>query len=119
LTFNIETDSEVMEGVAFVARAPKLMQILDAVSAVYRIGKMDLMSLRRYQHTVTARYAFFWLARHLTPRTYTEIGRFMADRDHATVWHGVAEMDRRIAKNKPKLREVCARLGVTLEELEA
>jgi chromosomal replication initiation ATPase DnaA len=118
VTLNTETDSEVMEGVAFVACAPKLMQILDAVSAVYMIGKMDLMSLRRYKNTVTARHAFFWLARHLTPRTYTEIGRFLADRDHATVWHGVAEIDRRLGQHKPKLREVCARLGVTLQELK-
>jgi chromosomal replication initiation ATPase DnaA len=119
MTLNLETESEVMEGVAFVARAPKLMEILDAVSAVYRIGKMDLMSLRRYKNTVTARHAFFWLARHLTPRTYVEIGRFMADRDHGSVWHGVAEMDRRLGQHKPKLRAICARLGVTCEELEA
>jgi chromosomal replication initiator protein len=118
MTLHSEPDAEVAEGVAFVASAPKLMQILDAVSAVYRIGKMDLMSLRRYKHTVTARYAFFWLARHLTPRTYSEIGRFMADRDHCSVWHGVAEMDRRLGQHKPKLREVCARLGVNLEELQ-
>jgi chromosomal replication initiator protein len=118
MTLNLETESEIMEGVAFVARTPKLMEILDAVSAVYMIGKLDLMSLRRYKNTVTARHAFFWLARHLTPRTYPEIGRFMADRDHGSVWHGVAEMDRRLGQHKPKLLEVCRRLGVTLEELK-
>jgi chromosomal replication initiation ATPase DnaA len=119
VTLNLETESEVAEGLAFVARAPKLMEILDAVSAVYMIGKLDLMSLRRYKNTVTARHAFFWLARHLTPRTYPEIGRFMADRDHCSVWHGVAEMDKRLGQHKPKLREVCKRLGITLEELES
>jgi chromosomal replication initiation ATPase DnaA len=119
MTLNLESESDVMEGVAFVAHAPKLMQILDAVSAVYMIGKMDIISLRRYAHTVVARQAFYWLARHLTPRTYVEIGRFLGNRDHGTVAHGITQVDRRIGRHKAKLRAACARLGVRIEELEA
>jgi chromosomal replication initiation ATPase DnaA len=117
MTLNIETESEVMEGVAFVQRAPKLMPILETVAAVYRVGKMDMMSLRRYPHVVEARDAFYWLSKHLTPRTYTEIGRFFMDRDHSTVWEGVNRAGERIDRHKLRMREVCKRLGVSLEEL--
>jgi chromosomal replication initiation ATPase DnaA len=118
MTLNLETESEVMEGVAFVARAPKLMQILETVAAVYRVGKMDMMSLRRYPHVVESRDAFYWLSKHLTPRTYTEIGRFFMDRDHSTVWEGVNRAGERIDRHKVRMRAVCKQLGVTCEELK-
>jgi chromosomal replication initiation ATPase DnaA len=119
MTFDPEAQPEVMEGVSFVARAPKLMAILETVCAVYLIGKMDLMSQRRVAHNVTARNAVYWIARHATPRTYCEIGMFMANRHHSTVIHGISQINRRLAKHKPKLREVCKRLGITIEELES
>jgi len=115
---NLDTESEVMEGVAFIASAPKLMQILDAVSAVYMIGKMDIVSVRRQAHLVGARQAFYWLSSHMTPRTYSEIGRFLGGREHSTVTHGIRQIDRCKIRHKAKLRAVCARMGVRIEELD-
>lgn len=118
MTLDPEASDEVMEGVALVANAPKLMQILDAVSAVYRIGKMDMMSVRRQSHIVSARQAFAWLARHLSPRTDAEVARFLANRDPSTITHGVSHVNRRLTRHKAQLREVCKRLGCNLKELE-
>lgn len=119
MTMNLEAESDVAEGVAFVARAPKLMEIVEAIVVIYRVGKMDMMSLRRYPHLVEARDAFYWLARHLTPRTYAEIGRFFANRDHSTVMEGVARAGRRIDRHKARMWAVCQILNVSLEELES
>jgi chromosomal replication initiation ATPase DnaA len=114
MTLDAETEAEIAEGAAFIVRAPKLMEILDAVSAVYRVGKMDMMSLRRFSNMVEARDAFYWLARHLTPRTYVEIGRFFADRDHSTVFEGVSRASMRFPVHKKRLVEVCKRLNIKI-----
>lgn len=117
MTLNTETHAEVMEGVDYIARAPKLMDVLDAVSAVYKVGKMDMISLRRYAHLVEARDAFYWGARTLTPRTLTEIGRFFGNRDHSTVYEGVIRVSQRFDKHKDRLAEVVKRLGIDVGEL--
>tara|TARA_R110000868_G_scaffold404384_1_gene682497 strand:- start:6918 stop:7277 length:360 start_codon:yes stop_codon:yes gene_type:complete len=114
MTLDAEAQAEIAEGVAFIERAPKLMAILDAVSAVYRVGKMDMMSLRRFPHMVEARDAFYWLSRHLTPRTYVEIGRFFADRDHSTVLEGVRRASMRFPAHKKRLVEVSKRLNIKI-----
>lgn len=117
MTLREETRAEIMEGVRFVDQAPKLMEILDAVSTVYRVGKMDMMSLRRFSHLVEARDAFYWCARTLTPRTYVEIGRFFGGRDHSTVWEGIVRVSQRFNTHKDRLAKVMARLGVDVGEL--
>ena len=114
MTLDAEAQAEIAEGVALIERAPKLMAILDAVSAVYRVGKMDMMSLRRFPHMVEARDAFYYLARHLTPRTYVEIGRFFAGRDHSTVLEGVNRASMRFPVHKKRLVEVCKRLNIKI-----
>lgn len=112
MMLDAEVKAEIEAGPAFIEQAPKLMEILDAVASVYRVGKMDMMSLRRFPHMVEARDAFYWLARHLTPRTYVEIGRFFADRDHSTVLEGVSRATLRFPTHKARLAEVCKRLNV-------
>jgi len=113
-----EANAEINEGVAFVARAPRLMAILDAVCAVYRVGKMDVMSSRRMAHFVEARDAFYWCARTFTPRSYPEIGRFLADRDHSSVREGVMRAQIRFDSHKQRLVLVAKRLGVAVDEVQ-
>lgn len=110
--------AEVEEGMEFVSRAPKLMDVLEAVCAVYRIGKMDLMSFRRFSHFVEARDAFYWCAKTFTPRSYPEIGRFLADRDHSSVWEGVMRAQIRFDSHKQRLVLVAKRLGVAVDEVQ-
>lgn len=117
MTLDRGAEAEVMEGVDFVARAPKLMEVLGAVSAVYMVGKMDVMSPHRFHHLVGARGAFYWLARHLTPRSYPEIGRFLGGRDHSTVIHGISVINRRMERHRDKLRIAIEKLGYNPDEV--
>lgn len=116
--FDPETKAEIAEGAEMIDRAPKLMEVLEAVSAVYRIGKMDLVSFRRFSHLVEARDAFYWCARTFTPRSYPEIGRFFGDRDHSTVWKGVLRVNQRYETHKDRLLEVAKRLGIDLKDYQ-
>lgn len=113
-----ETKAEIAEGAEMIDRAPKLMEVLEAVSAVYRIGKMDLVSFRRFPHLVEARDAFYWCARTFTPRSYPEIGRFFGDRDHSTVWTGVLRVNQRYETHKDRLLKVAKRLGIDLKDYQ-
>lgn len=117
MILNNEADAEVMEGVAVVANTPKMMQILEAVEAVYRVGKLDMMSLRRYPNLVQARDAFFWLARKFTSRTCADAGRFLGDRDHSTASLGALRVEARFQQHEDKLRQVVARLGIDPSEV--
>jgi chromosomal replication initiator protein len=117
MTLDAEKEAEIMEGVLYAARAPKLMAILDAVSATYRIGKRDIMSLARVAHVCEARDAFYWLAKKTTVRSYVDIGRFLCDRDHTTVLHGVRRVDARMDRHKPRLRDACAKMNIAFEEI--
>ena len=116
MTLDPETKAEIEEGVDFLNKAPKLMDVLAAVSAVYGVGKMDLLSFRRFAHLVEARDAYYWCARNLTPRSYPEIGRFFGNRDHSTVWAGVLRVSQRFDAHKDRLEKVAKRLGVDLKD---
>lgn len=118
MTLDLEAKLEVEEGVQFVAKTPKLMEILETVADVYGVGKMDMMSLRRFSNIVEARDGFYWCARALTPRTFTEIGRFFGKRDHSTVWAGIVRVSQRFDKHHARLNEVVKRLGVKTEKLK-
>ena len=109
-----DVEAEIKEGQAIVIRSPRLIDVLNAVCAVYRVGKLDMMSLRRLQNLVDARDAFYWTARHATPRTYVEIGRFLADRDHSTVFAGVKRCAKRFDVHQQRLQEVWQKLEMTL-----
>jgi chromosomal replication initiation ATPase DnaA len=63
---------------------------------------------------VEARDAFYYLSRHLTPRTYVEIGRFLADRDHSTVLTGVGRASMRLPAHKRRLVKVCKQLNIKI-----
>jgi hypothetical protein len=109
----IELD-EIAAGSLLVDRAPKLKEILDAVSAVLRIGRLDLMSLRRAPHITQGRQIFYWFARYYTARSYPEIGLFCGKRDHSTVIHGVRKIDREFEALRPRMEAIAARIGVDL-----
>lgn len=116
MTLDPRVKAELAEGAAISENAPKLIDILNAVSSVYGIGKMDLVSFRRFPHLVEARDAFYWCARTMTPRSYPEIGQFFGDRDHSTVWTAVRRTTKRFAAHKGRLETVAKRLGVNLKD---
>lgn len=116
MTLDPLVKAEIADGTAITDGAPKLIDILNAVSSVYGIGKMDLISFRRFPHLVEARDAFYWCARTLTPRSYPEIGLFFGNRDHSTVWEGVHRAKKRYHVHRDRLQKVAECLGIDIKE---
>lgn len=106
-----EVIEEMREGPALMRSAPRMIAILDAVSAVYLIGKLDILSVSRRQQIMIARHAFYWSARNLTARSFPEIGYFI-NRDHSTVIHGTTHVEANLHIYGPKLLEIVALLNV-------
>lgn len=109
-------EAEIAEGVELVRQAPKLMEVLEAVSKVYSIRKMELMSARRHAKYCEARHVFAWVALRLTPRGYSDIGRFL-NRDHATIWHSDKEVAKRFHRLAGRVFAVAALLGAEPHEV--
>lgn len=59
--------------------------IVEAVCATTGLARLDVMADRRTEEFATARVTVFWLAGKLTHLSDAAIGRFVGDRDHATV----------------------------------
>lgn len=109
--------TEIVEGATFMPKAPRLMQVLDAVSDVYRIGKRDLMGPCRLAHIAAARHAFYWVARHVSLRSYESIAKFLNGRHHTTVLHGVRKVSAHFDVFKRKLILILAALGIDTSKL--
>lgn len=112
MTLDSEIEAEIMEGVALKNRTPKLMDILEAVCATYKVSKLEVMSARRFAYIVSARNAFYWCAYNFTVRSHPEIGRFIGDRDHSTVIYGVSRINTRFSNHKATLASIAQRLGL-------
>jgi len=78
--------------------------ILAAVSAVWRVPVMSILSHDRHKTIAEARCAAYWLARRLTRMSYPEIALMMHKHDHTTVIAGARGIDRKM-KNDEWLRD--------------
>lgn len=84
------------------------------VCLVAGITRMDIESTRRHKRVVIPRQVAMNLSRHLTTRSFPEIGRRFGGRDHTTVLHAVSKIDKMIATDATiaeLVHEVRARLG--------
>jgi len=72
-----------------------LDRILSAVVLHFRVPRVDIIHHRRPEPVVTARLAFYLLARQLTRRSLSSIGRYI-DRDHGAVLHGIRAAEARM-----------------------
>ena len=73
-------------------RAPVIVQ---AVADAFNISTNDIISQRRHQSIMGARFAAYWLARELTSYSLPKIGEIMGRRDHTTIMHGITKCERR------------------------
>ena len=71
----------------------RIEDIQKLVASHYQVTKADLLSSRRNASVVKPRQVAMFLAKHLTPRSYPEIGRRFGGRDHTTVLHAVRKID--------------------------
>lgn len=73
---------------------PSLRQIKDAVCEEFGVTLLDLESSRRTRAIARPRQVTMWLGRHLTPLSLPQIGKGLGYRDHTTIMHGIASIDR-------------------------
>lgn len=82
--------------------------IVAAVARFYRISVTDLLSHRKHASVTNPRQVAMYLAKILTPNSFVEIGRRMGDRDHTTVMHAVAKIQKLLAGGDDKLADQIA-----------
>lgn len=95
-----------------------LHDIVTAVEAESGLSREVLSNATRVSRVTRARHALFWLARRYTAMTFAEIGDGFGGRDHSTVMHGCANVDReRLSGGGPRwdlTRRAAAKLGVAV-----
>lgn len=78
---------------------PTIKRIIHVVADHYNVTADDILSARRTLNITRPRQIVMYLARHLTIRSFPEIGRAIGDRDHTTVLHGVNKITKMMAKS--------------------
>jgi chromosomal replication initiator protein len=68
-------------------------EIQKAVAEHYGLKQADLLSERRTRAVARPRQTAMYLAKHLTTRSYPDIGRRFGGRDHTTVLHAVKRIE--------------------------
>lgn len=81
-------------------------EIIRAVLYVTSVSQSDFLSHRRQRHVAEARQLAYWFMRHYTSLSSPQIGRFVGNRDHATVLHGIKVVSRRPRAFGPRLRAI-------------
>jgi Bacterial dnaA protein helix-turn-helix len=94
-----------------VPRRITVAEVIRAVSAVWEVAPVHLLSHRRHLQVMRPRKVAYALACRLTTFSLPHIGRAMGNRDHTTVLSGCRKM-------KPILDAVDARIGPEASVLE-
>lgn len=68
-------------------------EIMRKTCDYYNVRMSDLLSPKRSRNIARPRQMAMWLAKHLTQRSYPEIGRRFGNRDHTTVIHAVRKIE--------------------------
>ena len=83
-------------GRAAADRPPPAEAIVAATARHFDIPQDDLLGKRRDARTAGARQVAMYLMRNDGQGTFPEIGRVLGGRDHTTVLHGCAKIERRL-----------------------
>jgi len=86
----------------------KIEDIQRLITREYNITRGDLLSARRSANVVRPRQIAMYLAKTLTSRSLTDIGRRFGDRDHTTVIHAVQKINTQVGTNKALAHEIDA-----------
>lgn len=80
--------------------------IMLACCEFYQVSKEDMLSPRRNKQVVYARQVAMYLCRKLTMRSMPEIGMKLGGRDHTTVMHGVAKIEKLLQTDAETQRDI-------------
>lgn len=79
---------------------PTIRSIIAATCAEYGVSVADVMAHNRHKANVLPRHVAMWRCKVLTTKSYPEIGRLFADRDHTSVLHAVKKIGRMVADGR-------------------
>lgn len=79
--------------------------ILRLVADAFGVTYLDLIGQSRVATVILPRQLAFYIMRRHTTMSFPMIGKFVGNRDHTTVLHGVAKMEARLLRD-PELRKV-------------
>lgn len=71
--------------------------LIATVALAFDISAAELIGQSRMRHIVLARQAAAWVLRKSSPLSLEEIGRLLGGRDHTTIIHSLAQVERRMA----------------------
>ena len=104
------TDDLRRRGYPVAGRAGRMVFIADVQRAVaerYGLAIADLKSSRRDYPIAHPRQVAMLLARNLTGRSLSEIGRRMGDRDHSTIITGCRSVTKRRLEDSELDKVIC------------
>lgn len=78
----------------FRADTVSVAKIKAGVCAEFDLPMIEMVSQRRGRRVARPRQIAMYLSRELTPYSFPNIGHFFGDRDHTTIMHGVATVER-------------------------
>lgn len=78
--------------------------IVEEVAIKHEVTFNDIISQRRNVKIVAARHEAMYRLREETPASYPRIGKWLGDRDHTTVLHGVEMHIKRMSNPPPVTR---------------
>lgn len=84
----------------------KMVEIIDAVALLRGVTAIQIKSHVRSSHCLAARYEVVWLAHRHTTLSTTQIGRFLGNRDHATIINANRRYKARIAVARAERRRL-------------
>lgn len=67
--------------------------VLEKVSSYYNVSMDDILSKKRNQEIVTPRHVVMYLCNEVTDSNIVSIGKFLGNRDHSTVLHGIKKIE--------------------------
>lgn len=73
--------------------------IIDVVSEHFDISVEDILSNKRSSRIVFPRQIAMYLCRYMTDTALKSIGKYMGNRDHTTVMHGIEKIEKEIEKS--------------------
>lgn len=79
---------------------PLIADIQREVAEYFRIPLREMTSNRRTRDITIPRQVAMYLARQLTPKSFPDIGRRFGNRDHSTIMHAVALIERLIGTDE-------------------
>lgn len=93
------TEDEVADDTAdmIIVGPTRLREIQDLVCKILKVRREDLLSSRRNRMSVMARHVAMYLCKLHTGTSFPEMGRRFGGRDHSTVMHACARVEKAMA----------------------